>query len=143
MRGVQLRQTPHNSVASVTKAVHVTFQVDDDLISGTKRSTKIHTNDSMKVIDAVSKKHRSGHNAHTNVPRVQESSEMTTVQTNTSHFEVQIESLIKSIKTYFPEEAVSEKIIQLKGIVEKSYALADEVFHAQDAEIWGNGFEVS
>jgi hypothetical protein len=130
-------------VASVTKAVHVTFQVDDDSISKTKRSTKIHTNGSMKVIDAVSKKHRSGHNAHTNVPRVQESSEMTTVQTNTSHFEVQIESLIKSLKTYFPEEAVSENIVQLKGIVEKSYALADEVFHAQDAEIWGNGFEVS
>ena len=128
-------------MSSVTKAVHVTFQLDE--ISRTKRSTEIHTNDSMKEIDAVSKEHRNGNNAHTDISRVQQSSEMTTVRRKTLHFEVQIESLIKSLRTYFPEEAVSENIVQLKGIVEKSYALADEVFHAEDAEIWGNGFEVS
>jgi hypothetical protein len=56
------------------------------------------------------------------------SSEMTTQlgEIISTHFETQINSLIESLKTYFPEEAIGDNIVRLRGIVEKSYALADE-----------------
>jgi hypothetical protein len=56
-----------------------------------------------------------------------------------TNFETQINSLIGSLRTYFPEEAIGDNIVRLRGIVENSDALADEVFHAHDAEKWGNG----
>jgi hypothetical protein len=61
-------------------------------------------------------------------------------ETISTHFETQINSLIRSLETYFPEESIGDNIVRLRGIVQKSYALADEVFHAQDAEKWWNGF---
>ena len=38
---------------------------------------------------------------------------------------------------------MSEKICQLGDITHKSYSLADEIFHAHDAENWGKGFIIS
>jgi hypothetical protein len=52
-------------------------------------------------------------------------------------------SLVQSLRKYFPEEAMGEKICQLRDITHKSNSLADEIFHAQDAENWGNGFIIS
>jgi hypothetical protein len=38
---------------------------------------------------------------------------------------------------------MGEKVCQLRDIARRSYSLAEEIFHAQDAEEWGNGFIVS
>ena len=38
---------------------------------------------------------------------------------------------------------MGEKICQLRDITHKSYSLADEIFHAYDAENWGNGSIIS
>lgn len=97
------------------------------------------TKDSIDNTDVISDKHRSYNlNAETTPGR-----KIKQINKEQSHFNTQMNSLIRSLGTYFPEEAKGEKRNQLREVARKSYSLADEVFHAQDAEKWGNGFLVS
>jgi hypothetical protein len=47
---------------------HVTFEVDEDAKSRTERNTEKHTNDSMKIIDAVSKEQNNERNECADIP---------------------------------------------------------------------------
>lgn len=103
------------------------------------RSTDIKTNDNTNNIDVISdiQISRNIHAVKNLEKNVQEDSKERT------HFNTQMSSLIRNLTTYFPEEAIGEKIAQLQNIARRSYSLADEIFHAVDAEKWGNGFLVS
>ena len=59
------------------------------------------------------------------------------------HFTSQINSMIKHLKEMFPEESHLNNDMMLREVAQKSYILADEIYTAQDAEEWGNGFIVS
>lgn len=62
---------------------------------------------------------------------------------NSMHFVSQMNSMIEHLKEMFPEKSNTKDNMLLLEVARKSYLLADEVFTAQDAEEWGNGFIVS
>ena len=62
---------------------------------------------------------------------------------NSMHFVSQMNSMIEHLKEMFPEKSNTKENMLLLEAARKSYLLADEVFTAQDAEEWGNGFIVN
>ena len=62
---------------------------------------------------------------------------------NSSHFTSQVNSMVEHIKKMFPEYSNEQNDMLLREIAKKSYVLADEIYTAQDAEEWGDGFMVS
>jgi hypothetical protein len=51
--------------------------------------------------------------------------------------------MMKHLEEMFPEVSHLNNDMMLPEVAEKSYILADEIYTAQDAEEWRNGFVVS
>jgi hypothetical protein len=56
------------------------------------------------------------------------------------HCEKQVSEVIRILKSLFPTEGSDTNIIKLRTIAKEAYMLADEIYTAQDAEAWGDGF---
>ena len=58
------------------------------------------------------------------------------------HYTTQVTNIIRMLVAMFSEEGSEENIKRIMTVVDEAFKITDELFTAQDAENWGDGFVI-